>query len=365
VTLTTQKGATVRVIELTKQKPNGGTIRRLAVAARPEGNVLAVVEGTPSECHSVRWLNLADGREIWRKDLSGGEGVPVPALSPDLRELAYFERDGGGLHLFLERAQKSPAPRRPFAGVAEFEEHEERFYAIAFAPDGKFLQASTDGCTLGWGLDDGLAGPLDRPIRSTFCISEGGADGEFLAIAPSNLSVLSHANGGCSVVNEDRNDWAGYVSSKTGGPVRGLAFSPDGRRLCVAEGKAVAVYEIPVRSDEWDECEPTRAYTLKGHKAATAVAFSPDGNTLATADEKGVIRLWDAATGKERPGSAKDWNVGKIGALVFSTDDFTCAAGGEGGRIVVLDLDSDDTPRPAPAANRDRGEEDEEQADEA
>jgi WD40 repeat protein len=356
--------ATVRLIELTKQNPNGGTIRRLALAAWPEGNVLAVVEGTPSACHSVRWLNLADGREILRKDLSGGEGVPVPALSPNLREFAYFQRDGDALHLYLERAQQKPVLRRPFAEVENMEEMQgERCFAIAFAPDGKFLQASTNGSTLGWDVTNALAGPLDQPIASTFRIAEGGADGEFLAIAPSNLSILSHTNGDCSVVNEYGNDWGGYLSSKSGGPVRGLVFSPDGRLLCVAEGRAVAVYAVPDRSeaDEWadeEEFEPTRAYTLKGHKAATAVAFSPDGNTLATADVQGVIRLWEAKTGKEKVGStAKDWKIGKIGALAFAPDGFTCVAGGEGGRLVVWDLEEADLARIAPLGSGGGGKE--------
>lgn len=337
----------MRVLELTGLKPNGGTVRRLAVAAQPEGHLLAVVEGTPSACYSVRWLNLADGREVLRKDLSGGDGDPVPALSPDLKEFAYFERDGDSLNLYLERAQKGPAVvRRPFAGVED--EEGERYYAIAFAPGGKFLQACTDGCTRGWDLTEGLTGRLDRPIPSTFCISEGGATGEFLAIAPSNLSVLSDSSGNCSLVNEDRNDWAGGIRSRSGGPVRGLTFSPDGRLLCVAAGRAVAVYEIPARSDEDDEeGAPTLAYTLKGHKAAAAVAFSPDGSTLATADEQGVIRLWDAATGKEKAGSARDWKVGKVGALVFSPDGCTCVAGGEGGRLVVWDLEPDEVGRVA------------------
>jgi WD40 repeat protein len=324
----------VRAIELTSQQPNGGTVRRLAIANRPEGALLAVIVGTPSVCHSVRWLNLADGREILRKDLSGGEDVPVPALSPDLREFAYFERDGETLRFFLERAQKRPVLRR------QIESGEgERYYALAIAPDGKFLQTSTDGNTAGWGLNDALAGPLDQPIPLTFRISEGGADGEFLAIAPSNVSILSHGNGDCSVVNEFRNDWGGYLSSGSGGPVRGLAFSPDGRRLCVAEGGAVAVHEMP-ESTEYDEVR--LAYRLPDHAAATAVAFSPNGNILATADEQGVIRMWDAANGKEKAGSAKNWKIGRIGALVFSPDGFTCVAGGEGGRIVVWDLEPGD-----------------------
>jgi WD40 repeat protein len=325
----------VRIIELTGQKPNGGTVRRLATATRPEGNLLAVIMGTPSACHSVRWLNLADGSEILRKELSAGEGVPVPALSLDLRELAYFERDGDTLRLFLERADKG-AVRRPIE-VGD-DENRERYYALAFAPDGQFLQASTDGCTLGWNLGNAWAGPLDEPIPSTFCISEGGADGEFLAIAPSNLSVLSHSNGDCSLVNEDRNDWAGYISSSSGGPVRGLTFSPNGRLMCVAAGSAVAVWKMADAAA--DEDEPTLAYRLKG-QAATAVAFSHDGNTLATGDEEGIVRFWDAATGKERPGSARDWKIGKIGALAFSPDGFTCIAGGEG-RLVVWDLESAD-----------------------
>ncbi len=338
----------MRVIELTKQKPNGGTVRRLAVAAWPEGNVLAVVVGTESACHSVRWLNLADGSEILSKDLAVGEGVPVPALSPDLRELAYFDRDGDRLRLFLERAEKK-AVRRPI-GDEVGEDNEDgvggdRYYAIAFAPNGKFLQASTDGCALGWGLADDVAG---------FCISEGGADGEFLAIAPSNLSVLSHSNGDCSIVNEYRNDWGGYLSSRSGGPVRGLAFSPNGRLLCVAEGHAVAVYGVPVGSEEEDENEPTLAYRLQGHAAATAIAFSPDSNTLATADEEGIIRLWDSATGKEKVGSAKNWKIGKIGALAFSPDGCTCLAGGAGGALSSGTWSQPTSPRPPNRRTRTR-----------
>jgi WD40 repeat protein len=68
---------------------------------------------------------------------------------------------------------------------------------------------------------------------------------------------------------------------------------------------------------------------------------NPPWLTLATGDEEGIVRFWDAATGKERPGSARDWKIGKIGALAFSPDGFTCIAGGEG-RLVVWDLESAD-----------------------
>src|SRR5262249_49119349 len=45
---------------------------------------------------------------------------------------------------------------------------------------------------------------------------------------------------------------------------------------------------------------PRRA-TLRGHKGPVwSVAFAPDGRTLATGSDDTTLRLWDAATGKEK-----------------------------------------------------------------
>jgi WD40 repeat protein len=67
--------------------------------------------------------------------------------------------------------------------------------------------------------------------------------------------------------------------------------------------------EVIAPSKTWwpdaGENEPTLAFTLLGHEAATAVAFGPDGNTLATVDPQGVIRLWDAAPEKEKVESGR------------------------------------------------------------
>jgi uncharacterized protein (TIGR03067 family) len=76
------------------------------------------------------------------------------------------------------------------------------------------------------------------------------------------------------------------------GPVNCVTFSPDGKLLVSGgEDKVVRV---------WDAASGKERRALHGHRDTVyAVAFSPDGKRLASGSRDTAIRVWDAETGKD------------------------------------------------------------------
>ena len=73
-----------------------------------------------------------------------------------------------------------------------------------------------------------------------------------------------------------------------------VAWSPDGRQLATGSDSGL------VR--RWDAATGKELRRLEGHSSSvTSVAFSPDGNTLASASRDESVRVWDAALSLELP----------------------------------------------------------------
>ncbi|TMQ29329.1 MAG: WD40 repeat domain-containing protein, partial [Planctomycetota bacterium] len=110
---------------------------------------------------------------------------------------------------------------------------------------------------------------------------------------------------------------------QTGGPVRSLALSPDGKIIAAGadkpSGEGVGL---------WDMAIGKELAFLPGHKGIHCVAYSPDGKSVASLSDWGEdkeVRFWDVASKKLRLTVVPDWGD----HIAFAPDGKTLALGHE------------------------------------
>ncbi|MGF9764824.1 WD40 repeat domain-containing protein, partial [Microvirga sp. 0TCS3.31] len=225
-----------------------------------------------ADCSSAR-----PASEVWRASSSGADterSSSQPdrpyAASPDGKLVLV---DGSGGPQLIDAATKSII--RLYPG------HSKGTTAAAFSPDGqKVATADSAGVIKIWGVDakaptadDWLYSETGNPIMSV----AASADRRFLAAGTADGRLLLW----------DARTRRLVRTIRTGGPARGVSFSPDGELVATAgEGGVTEIFSTATGAER--------------HRLPTAgmacSSFGPDGRTVATAGD--IAELWQLPDGR-------------------------------------------------------------------
>ena len=125
-------------------------------------------------------------------------------------------------------------------------------------------------------------------------------------------------------------DAGGEDSQGKPGAIHAVAVSPDGSRIISAGWDGLLRV--------WDAATGREVRRCRGHsRPVWCVAFSPDGDRIASNGEDGTVRIWDALTGAERMRlrTAPEGFEQAVYSVRFSPDGDRIAAGGYDGKLRV------------------------------
>jgi WD40 repeat protein len=227
---------------------------------------------------------------------------------------------------------------RPMTKVRErWTQSEDDIASIALSADGGTIVAGGSEAVSVW---DVASGEKRRILP--------GETGDFfasVAISPDGERIAATDSwGGLRLWDADSGELIGAATFEEGGWVDSLVFSPDGTSI-VTGGSDLRIWDGVTGERRVDSL-------LEPASWVTDVAFSPDGATFVTGDEAGMIRLWDASSGRperelwvvsgggREPELSTADGVAAVRTITFDLDGQTIGSGGDDGVIRLWDAET-------------------------
>lgn len=207
--------------------------------------------------------------------------------------------------------------------LVTFSSHSDKVMNIAFSPDGEQVATtSLDGTAKIWDAESG-------ELLQTFSDHTAGLVSP--AFSPDGALLATTSLDGTARI-WDAQSGEELQTLPHNGITGGLAFSPDGDRLAIADHDAYAV-------KVWDTTSWQEIITLTGHtEGINDVVFNHDGSRLATASSDTTARIWDAETGEAL--LILEGHNGFVFGIDFSPDGMQVATGSMDATAKIWDAES-------------------------
>jgi WD40 repeat protein/serine/threonine protein kinase len=295
-----------------------GPVWRLACSS--DGQRLASVslvedKDQPPTFEVIAW-DQASGKVLSTKRQQAAD-VPAVSFSRDARHVALVGA-GNQVHVW----DLTTGEGKAFAATGSLN----TIYNVACSADGAHVALAGNGPLQGFGLPNHMVQLYDARTGTLLITFHGhedaveamcfgpkadGKEGELLATGGADRTVLiwdlsatapQETNGDKPARRTPLVTLRGHTQS-----VRGLAFSPDGKRLSSTSCDGTQTLgEVKV----WDHLAGREVFTLD--QPGVDVAFSGDGARLAAAAPNGTVRVWDGTPRRE---VLTLWEAGPILAL--------------------------------------------------